>query len=288
VLVVDNGSSDGSVEMARELGADVLPLPANEGFAGAINRGIQASTTDWILLLNNDVELEPSWLQSVLAAAEETGALFVTGKLLQASAPERIDGTWDLLSRAGCAWRCGFDAPDGSLWNQRRMIQFGSFTALLVHRTVFQRVGMLDTRYESYYEDVDFGLRMALAGVSGVYEPRASATHQGSATLGQGAATTYLISRNQVLLAAKFQFHRTFPLRVFWGQALFLASRVKQRSLVAALRGKWHGLRLARKYSSEAVDPAALRRIVMESEREIKDYQSHLGFDLTWRLYFAF
>jgi GT2 family glycosyltransferase len=69
VLVVDNGSSDGSVEMARELGADVLPLPANEGFAGAINRGIQASTTDWILLLNNDVELEPSWLQSVLAAA---------------------------------------------------------------------------------------------------------------------------------------------------------------------------------------------------------------------------
>jgi GT2 family glycosyltransferase len=286
VYVVDNGSSDHTAAVARQFGAHVIRFETNQGFAAAVNAGIQAAETDWVFILNNDVELRNNWLAVALEAAAEENARFVTGKLLQARNPDRIDGAWDLVSQAGCAWRCGFNAPDGKLWNHRRPIQMASLTALLVHRSVFERIGVLDSRYESYYEDVDFGLRSALAGFGGIYEPKATATHIGSATLGRGARTAYLVSRNQVLLAHKFSLGRFSLARLVWGQALFLFTRLRERTLWAALKGKRDGLRLRRVYPKEQVNGERLHEILRRSEQEIFQFQQATKFDLSWKLYF--
>src|SRR6185312_15040048 len=219
--------------------------------------------------------------------AREEAAHFVAGKLLQARSPQRLDGTWDLVSRAGCAWRCGWNAPDGDLWNTRRRVHFASFTALLIHRSVFNKTGLLDTRYGSYYEDVDFGIRCALAGFSGAYEPSAVGRHLGSATLGTGAHSTYLISRNQVLLASKFELARLSFWRVLLGQTLFLLPRVRQRTLGAAIKGKWDGLRLSRSWHRYEPDLERIREMLEESEADIGRFQKLIGFDLSWKLYFA-
>src|SRR5947209_496399 len=174
ILVVDNGSRDDSVAVATQAGARVISLDSNYGFAAGVNRGIQAATGEWIAVINNDVELSPSWLASLIPVMPD--AWFATGKLL--SAPGRIDGTYDAICRGGCSWRCGSGRADGDVWNKTKPIQFAPFTAAVFRRELFRRVGLLDEDYVSYLEDIDFGLRCAAAGLSGRYMPGAVAYHK--------------------------------------------------------------------------------------------------------------
>src|ERR1700676_4262528 len=95
VIVVDNGSSDDSVMVARRAGAEVIELGANTGFSHAVNLGIQSARTKWIAILNNDVSPEPDWLANLVEKAEAANAWFATGKLLDAFTRDRIDGAFD-------------------------------------------------------------------------------------------------------------------------------------------------------------------------------------------------
>lgn len=287
ILVADNGSVDETAAVAAGFGTTRIALHRNFGFAAAVNAGISAAKHEWILILNNDVELQPDWLERATEAAKQESAQFVTGKVLQAHAPERLDGTWDLVARSGCAWRCGWNALDGPAWSVRRPIEIASMTATMFHRSVFERVGLLDVRYESYYEDIDFGLRCALAGVTGVYEPSAVAKHLGSATLGSGARMTYFVSRNQVLLAAKFQLSKLSRRAVLLGQTSALLPSVRKGHLLAALKGKRDGIRMARKFTVEPTDRVRLQAFLERNEKELRGFQEKLGFDLSWKLYFG-
>src|ERR1700722_1206034 len=96
IIVVDNGSTDDSAELAERAGAKVLRLGQNRGFAAAVNRGIEAAGTGWVAILNNDVTLEPDWLEKLLAADED--AWFATGKILQAADHGKVDGAFDEIS----------------------------------------------------------------------------------------------------------------------------------------------------------------------------------------------
>ncbi|MGA8594608.1 MAG: glycosyltransferase family 2 protein [Bryobacteraceae bacterium] len=285
-IVVDNGSEDDTLEATRALGARAIKLASNQGFAKAVNAGIVASEAEWVLVLNNDVELDPQWLEYSLKAANDERASLVVGKLLRATHAGRIDGAWDLVAASGCAWRCGWNLPDGDIWDQRRNVQIAPLTACLINRRVFDSVGLLDAEFESYYEDVDFGLRFALAGFTGIYEPKACAVHLGSATLGS-SKTTYFVSRNQVLLATKFGLGKLSLSRVLVGQALFLLTTIRQRNFVAALRGKWDGARLVRRLPKNSAPPARLQSLLRDHEMQIRDLQSRFGWDFSWRIYFA-
>lgn len=286
ILVVDNGSSDGSPDAAESLGAKVMRLPRNLGFAPAVNQGVQAATTEWIAVLNNDVQLAPDWLERLHAAANQKDVWFGSGKLLQAANPRLLDGSFDLLCRGGCAWRAGSGRPDGPLWSHPRRIDVAPMTAALFRRDLFHRVGWLDERLGSYLEDVDFGLRCALAGKSGVYEPAAVAYHTGSATLGVWSAeSVWWISRNQALLQAKYGLSgrwSAFVAQVLWG---LLALR--RGAWVAYLKGRWEARRILRNLDFVPLEPATLEPILREHERQIRDLQQRTGKDLFWRLYFA-
>ena len=104
ILIVDNGSTDDTAEVSRRLGAHVISLSRNAGFAAAVNTGIRKAQCEWLFLLNNDVDLHPKWLEAALKAAQEADADFVTGKLLQKRAPQRLDGTWERLHSALREW----------------------------------------------------------------------------------------------------------------------------------------------------------------------------------------
>jgi GT2 family glycosyltransferase len=286
VIVVDNGSRDETLCIAQSHGAKVIALGTNRGFAAAVNAGIEAARGEWILIVNNDVELDSRWLEHALQAVTEEGSAIAGGKLLQANSPQRIDGTWDLVAASGCAWRCGWNTPDGELWNKRRTGRLLSFTAILIHRRVFRTVGLLDETYGSYYEDIDFSLRCALNGFTGAYEPKAIATHLGSATLGSSAKTIYFVSRNQVLLASKFGLGRLSRLRVVIGQSLFVLAQIRQGALFAALRGKWDGIRLKSRPTPFVCDRDQLQALLSEQEKQICDYQKQLSRDLSWKIYF--
>ena len=290
VIVVDNGSTDDSAAVATRAGARVISLQANVGFAAALNRGIrEAAHTEWICVLNNDVTLEPDWLARIMAKLEAGKGWFATGKLLDARARDRIDGSFDAVCRGGCAWRCGHGRLDSPVWNRPRNIYLPPFTAAVFRAGVFDRVGLLDERFESYLEDVDFGLRCAEAGLSGLYVPEAVAYHQGSATLGRWHPDTVRkIARNQLLLVAK-HYPSNWIIRYGWpvfiAQTLWGIVAFRHGALVSYLTGKLEGLQQFRKARGE---PCANFPVILEkSESEIREIQQLTGFDLYWRIYFA-
>jgi len=290
VLVVDCASEDASVEVAHRAGARVVRLDRNRGFAAAVNQGVALCRTEWVAVLNNDVELQPRWIEKLIEAASRPGVWFAVGKLVKTDRPDVLDGAFDEVARSGCAWRCGEAKPDGPLWNRGMKIRFAPMTAALVRRELFNKIGGLDERFESYLEDVDFGLRCALSGFEGVYEPAAVSSHRGSATLGAWHPDKVrLMSRNQVLLAAKY-YPRNWLIRYGWpaftGQLLWGLVALRHGRARAWLAGKREGLRRSADVRC-AADHPRLGEVLRESEREIRKLQKAAGADWYWRLYFA-
>ena len=288
VIVVDNGSTDNAADVARRGGRGSDRMGSNVGFAAAVNRGIQQGGSEWIAVLNNDVRLEPDWLEKLMARVRDD-TWFAAGKILDAGAHERMEGSFDALCRGGCAWRCGNGRPDSEIWNQPRTIQLAPWTAVIFRADLFDRIGLLDEAFESYLEDVDFGLRCAEAGLTGLYVPEAVAYHAGSATLGRWHPDTVRkIARNQLLIVAK-HYPRNWVKRYGWcilvAQLLWGLLALRHGAFLAYLAGKIDGLRRFQAARGEGC--ADFPAIVERSEREIRELQSATGFDLFWRLYFA-
>ncbi|MFN7997109.1 MAG: glycosyltransferase family 2 protein [Bryobacteraceae bacterium] len=288
VLVVDDGSSDGSADLAESLGARAIRMQTHGGFAKAVNRGIREARSPLIAVVNNDVEMDPEWLAE-LAKAMEEGVWFATGKILQPGSPERIDVTYDAICRGGTAWRVGNGRPDGPLFREPRIIGWVPFTAALFRAELFDNIGLLDERFESYLEDVDFGLRCALAGFRGRYVPSATARHLGSATLGRWhTEVTRRISRNQVFLVAKHYPRRLF-FRYLWpilvAQSLWGMVALRHGAGWAWLRGKAEGLRRLSDFRNGS-QSADVGTILSDSEHEIRRLQKASGSDYYWSLYF--
>ncbi len=283
IILVDNGSRDDSAALA-ERHASVIRLPANLGFAAAVNRGIASTAADWIAILNNDVTLAPDWLEQILTA----DAPFATGKILNAADHSRIDGTYDEISRGACAWRCGSGQPDSPTWNVPRPMQFAPMTAALFRRSLFLDLGPLDENFGSYLEDVDFGIRCALAGYRGSYVPSAVAYHRGSETRGAwNKDTVKQISQNQILLTVKhFKGEPRWPIVV--GQVLWGLVALRHLRGVSFLRGKISGWKTARALYRDNRNATKLQisTVATISEREIFQLQQQTGFDWYWRVYF--
>ena len=290
LLVVDNGSRDGAPELARQRGARVISMGRNAGFAAAVNRGIQEARGEWIAVLNNDVELAPDYFQKLRAA----NAWFATGKILSGppSRPARIDATFDAVCRGGAAWRIGSGRPDGGIFSASRAIFSPPWTAALFRAGLFDQIGVLEESFESYLEDVDFGLRCAARRIAGRYVPSAIAWHRGSATLGRWhPETVRLIARNQLLLLA-----RHYPARLLLGwswpilaaQALWGALAFRHGAGFAWLRGTCQGVCgfSAARGAFQQRDPGPFERLVRESEEIIREVQKSTGFDTYWKLYF--
>jgi GT2 family glycosyltransferase len=294
VLVVDDGGQDGSAELAESRGTRAIRMEAHGGFARAVNRGIRESRTPLVAIVNNDVELAPDWLERLVAGLEE-GAWFATGRILQASdrsrGVARIDATYDALCRGGTSWRVGHARPDGPAFREARAIRSAPFTAALFRAELFQKAGLLDERFESYLEDVDFGLRCALAGCTGRYVPDAVAWHEGSATLGRWhPETTRRIARNQVFLIAKYYSGRMLA-RYAWpilvAQGLWGLVALRHGRGWPWLCGKVEGLRRfadLRDIAAPGASPA-LAQILHGGEREIRRVQRESGRDWYWTLY---
>jgi GT2 family glycosyltransferase len=289
IIVVDNGSEDDSAELAAGAGARVLKMGRNLGFAGAVNRGIEASDADWVAILNNDVTLEPDWMAKLLDAAAQEDVWFATGKILQAANHRVVDGTFDEISRGGCASRCGSGKPDGPAWNQTRRIRVAPMTAAIFRRDLFRDLGGLDETFGSYMEDVEFGLRCALAGRPGLFVPSAVAYHRGSATLGEwNKDTVWRIARNQVLLSAKhFGGQPRWPIMA--GQLLWGMVALRHGCGSAFVRGKIAGMREARRMrrlSTNEYTRKVLAEVLESSEANILALARETGFDSYWRAYF--
>ncbi len=294
VVVVDNGSTDGSAAMARQQGAKVLELGRNEGVSRAFNRGIRASAGEWVALVNNDVELAPDWLAELLQALADRQFWFATGKILNFSSRTRIDGAGDAICRGGTTWRLGHGREDGPAFATGRRTYFPAATATVFRREFFERAGFFEESLFAYLEDVDLGLRAALADLSGVYVPGAVAFHRGAETTGPWSRSMVeWLTCHQILLLAKF-YPAGMLVRNFWpilmAQVLWALLAVSRGRLLALARGLARGLRdfhrLRRSTQALRRQPQRLAAVLRSAEAEIAGIQQATGWDTYWKWYF--
>jgi GT2 family glycosyltransferase len=211
VVVVDNGSSDDSLDYLREAHPDVrvLDLGRNTGFAHAANRGIDAAQAALVALINTDVVLAPDWLARMVGALQsDPGAASVACKMLSLEDPEEVYDAGDVLRRDGACEQRGRFARDDGRWDEAGEVFGACAGAALYRRDAVLGVGGFDERYFAYLEDVDLALRLRLGGWGCRYEP-AVALHAGGGSSHQlQGGHQFLVARNTLVLVA-----RAFPVR---------------------------------------------------------------------------
>ena len=237
-IVVDNGSTDGSLELLRESpGVRVVSLGRNTGFAFAANRGVEAAESDLVALVNTDVVLAPDWLERMIAALEsDPGAASVACKMVDLRDPDLLYDAGDVLRRDGaCEQRGRFERDDGRFDEPGEV--FGACAgAALYRRSVVLDAGGFDERYFTYLEDVDLALRLRLAGWRCRYEP-VVARHAGEgSSVRLSNPLHFWVERNTLLLLAKAYPARWLPL-VAYRQLGWAVHALRQRRLRAHLRG---------------------------------------------------
>jgi len=242
-IVVDNGSRDETVEvLAAYPEVRVVALPDNRGFAGGVNAGIRAARGEVCVLLNNDTEAAPGWLDALVRGlASAPGAGMATSKILLFDARDTLHTTGDTVDLAGCPANRGVWKRDRGQWDGRRAVFGASGAAAAYRRAMLDEVGLFAEVFGSYMEDVDLSWRAQLAGWSCVYVPEAVVYHHVSAT-GGGPMASYLVARNRVWLLA-----RNYPLRLL----------LRHRGAVA--RGQWRIAREALRAWRGAAARATLR-----------------------------
>ncbi len=214
IVVVDNASTDESLQLADLRRVELIRLPTNVGFARANNLAARAARRfDALALLNPDAFAEPGWLEALASAAdrEPTAASFASQMRLVA-APEILDGAGDSYHVSGRAWRNGHGVP-GSQWPAADSEVFAPCAAAaLYRREAFEEVGGFDEQFFCYFEDVDLGFRLRLRGYRCVYVHGAVVEHISSGLTGyRSDFAVYHGERNAV-----WTFVKNMPGPLFW------------------------------------------------------------------------
>ncbi len=236
VIVVDNGSTDGSREfLAREHPQTrVLAFDTNRGFAPAVNAGIRAARGQVVVLLNNDTEAEPHWLEELARALDaDPHAGMVACKLRLFDRRDHLHSAGDFVRVDGIPGNRGVWEEDRGQYDDARGVFGGCGAAVAYRQTMLAEIGGFDEALGSYCEDVDLNWRARLAGYAVAYAPRAVVYHRVSAT-GGGAPASFFVGRNTLWVLAK-----NYPRglwKKYWRVILAAQGRVT-RDALANLRG---------------------------------------------------
>lgn len=234
LVLVDNGSTDNSVNYTKKSvpASHIIALNKNTGFAKAVNEGIkyalQSEPVDYILLLNNDIELEHDFLQKGIDTFNsKPDASVVAVKMLNYYNREIIDDAGDFIkSNGGSPLARGNGQKDEGQYNKSEYIFGACAGAAFYKREAFEKAGFFDEDFFAYYEDIDFSFRLQLLGYKCFYQPSAVCYHKrgGTSSVATHGFQTEMCERNLILMRIK-----NYPLSVLiLYQPLFFIARLKR------------------------------------------------------------
>ncbi|MDP3938056.1 MAG: glycosyltransferase family 2 protein [Deltaproteobacteria bacterium] len=299
VIVVDNGSSDGSLDEARAIWGEqglYLRNDRNLGYARAVNQGFEASGSDYVATLNNDAVPEPGWLAALVEAAEASPEVgMVASKIVDHDDPHVIDGTGLLIYPDGSSRARGRLERDEGQYDDVTEALLPSGAAALYRRRMLQEIGHHDENFFAYCEDTDLGLRGRLAGWKCAFAPKAVVRHRYSAsTGGYSESKAFLVERNRLWVAVKnfpvgrllltpfytldrYAFQAWAALSGRGAAGRFARENSSGRLMVLLLRAQWAGLRglpralRARRQVRVAVPPEEIARWFREFGIEARE-----------------
>lgn len=279
VVVVDNGSSDGSVSSLKEMPNLTVHYTGNNlGFAGGNNWFLSQCDTDLVVLLNPDAFPEPDWLANLLEAARKHPdvAAFGSVQILYGS-NSLIDGFGDVYHASGLVWRRGH----GQQFLDFEKISCDIFSpcacAALYRREIINDVGGFDEDFFCYIEDVDLGFRLRLAGHKAMLVPDAVVHHHGSATTGgqHSNFSVYHGHRNIV-----WAYVKNMPGWLFW---LFFPLHVSMNIAVIAwfvVRGQGKVILKAKRDAILGLPRMWSKRIIIQGERRVSTMSIWKALDM--------
>jgi GT2 family glycosyltransferase len=258
-ILVDNGSTDGSVAYVQRNfpgWVRVLLNARNEGFSGGNNRGINAASGKYIVLLNNDARADPQWLGELVKAAEENPrAGMLACKIYLQEGSKIIDNVGHLIYRDGLNRGRGRLEADRGQYEKIEEVFFPSGCAALYRREMLEEVGLFDEDFFAYGDDTDLGLKGRLAGWKCLYVPKAVVHHHYSQSSGAySALKAFYVERNRVWIAVKY-----FPLSLLLASPFFTFLRFALQGY-GALVGRGAAGRFSQAYS-----PGKLLRILLKA-----------------------
>jgi len=262
VVVVDNGSTDGSGEWLRAEfpGVRLIVNEVNRGFARATNQGIRATESAYVATLNNDARPEPGWLSAMVKAMEHKDRVgMVAAQIRFAHRPDRLDSAGIEVDRLGIAWNRRFGQPVGGEPSEVQEVFGPCGAAALYRRAMLEEVGLFDERFFAYYEDVELAWRARRAGWRCLYTPQGRVYHVHSATGGRMPAfKAYHLGRNKWWTLFK---HYPFRSLGRWVPLLLISDTVAwlwpllRRGETAGLRGRWAAFRQREAFLAERDAP---------------------------------
>ncbi len=287
VIIVDNGSTDGSAEWLESQASDTVRavvLATNRGYAEGNNVGIRQATGRWIVLLNNDTAADPGWLAEIAASiARHPDAGMFTPKILNYYRRDEIDNTGHIIYPDGLARGHNRLEKDDGRFDVEVEAAWPSGCAGVYKRELLDEVGLLDESFFAYAEDVDLGLRGRLAGWECWYVPAARVYHKYSATTGSfSPRKAFLVERNRFWVLLK-----NFPLREIalspfttaWRYFMHLRAALSGRGAAGQMAGEFSVWKLfattiRAEFAAIAGAPRILRdRSRLSSTRKITDAQ---------------
>jgi len=207
IIVVDNGSSDGSIELLENKypQVEIIKLQKNHGFAGGVNQGIKKAMSDGfecVALLNNDAVADKHWLKHLARALEENPKLGIATSKILSRKNNLIDSTGDIYTIWGLPFPRGRGEHVSKKYDEDTVVFGASGGASLYRAEMFKEIGHFDEDFFAYYEDVDISFRAQLAGWKVAYVPEAIVYHQISATSSKikGFATYHTLKNLPLLL----------------------------------------------------------------------------------------
>lgn len=207
VLVVDNGSEDGSLELIEQQYPQtaLIRLPENTGFCHAVNCGIRQADTPYVILLNNDTKVKSGFVKALFEAIQGKERVFsVSAQMLMWDKPQLIDDAGDRYCVLGWAYARGKGRPAADYMEPKEVFA-ACGGAAMYRRDVFEEIGYFDELHFAYLEDMDIGYRAKIFGYKNYYAPGARVLHYGSASTGAryNARKTLLASANSVYIIGK-------------------------------------------------------------------------------------
>ncbi|MFO0973957.1 MAG: glycosyltransferase family 2 protein [Phycisphaerae bacterium] len=248
VVVVDDGSRDDGVDYLRREwpGVRVRVNGRNLGFAGTCNAGLREAGTPFVALLNNDTHVAPDWLAEALTPFDDSTVGSVASLVLLADPPHAIDTAGDLYSVVGGAMKRLHGAPREQAAGLRLDIFSACGASAFYRRVALDEVGLLDAALVSYYEDVELGFRLQLAGWRCVLAPRSICYHHlNSSYSPTGWTMHYHSSRNAEIVwwsrMPPLLRRRYLPARLIFLALQFGAELLRGRaaSFLAGKRDAW-------------------------------------------------